>query len=298
MTSMRIGIDLGGTKIEGIALDASGVILASRRIASPRDAYGDTLAAVRGLVLDLEREAGRRATVGIGMPGSVSRRSGLIQNANSVWLNGTPFATDVAAALAREVRIANDANCFALSEAIDGAAAGAKLVFGVILGTGVGGGIVHDRAVWSGYHGIAGEWGHNALPRPTEDDEPAPRCYCGRSGCIESYLSGPAFAKDHGDPATDAAGIVARSRNGDPVARAALDRYLDRLARSLASVVNLLDPDAVVLGGGLSKIDEIYAEVPRRLSTYTFVDRVETPVLRNRHGDASGVRGAAWLWPA
>ena len=297
---MRIGVDLGGTKIEGIVLDDRGTALCHERIPTPQGRYEETIAAVRDLVFRLETSAGRRASVGIGMPGSISQTTGLVQNANSVWLNGRPFAEDVAAALAREVRIANDANCFALSEAIDGAALEHRVVFGVILGTGVGGGIVCDRSIWRGRQSIAGEWGHNEMPHRVTEDLPAPPCYCGRTGCIETYLSGPALARTYasqgGEP-LDARAVALQAAAGEPLALQAMDRFYSRLAKSLASVINLLDPDVIVVGGGLSNIDAIYHRVPELLPAFVFADAVTTPIKKNLHGDSSGVRGAAWLWP-
>jgi fructokinase len=298
---MRIGVDVGGTKIEAIAIDAGGCELARRRVPSPSSDYRAMLVAVRGLVESIERELAEQAFVGVGTPGAVSAATGLIKNANSTVLNGQPFARDLAEALAREVRLENDANCFALSEAQDGAGAGYATVFGVILGTGVGGGIVHDRHLWVGAQSIAGEWGHNEMPSRTEPGLPDRRCYCGRRRCVETYLSGPALAADHsrGDAGMqlDAREIAALARSGDSRARATLDRFCNRLASALASVINVLDPDVVVLGGGLSNIDALYGEVVARLPEHVFSDRCTTPVLRNRHGDSSGVRGAAWLWP-
>jgi fructokinase len=298
---MRIGVDVGGTKIEAIAIDAAGGERARRRVATPAGDYGGTVAAVRGLVLGLEGDLGESARVGVGMPGAVSQATGLIKNANSTHLNGQPFVADLALALQREVRVDNDANCFALSEASDGAGAGHRLVFGVILGTGVGGGIVHDGRVWVGPNAIAGEWGHNELPARTEPNLPDTHCYCGRVRCIETYLSGPGLAKDHarGEPVhLDALAIVALARAGDAGAKATLRRYVNRLASALAGVVNVLDPDVIVLGGGLSNVDELYPSIASLLPSHVFSDRCTTPVLRNRHGDSSGVRGAAWLWPA
>ncbi|MFQ5783823.1 MAG: ROK family protein [Alphaproteobacteria bacterium] len=297
---MRIGVDLGGTKIEAIALDAAGEALARRRIATPRGDYDGTVAAIVGLVGDIESGLGMRGSVGIGIPGAESRATGLIKNANSVWLIGRPFARDLAAALGRPVRIANDANCFALSEAADGAAAGVSTVFGVILGTGVGGGVVIDGRVHTGINAVAGEWGHNPLPWPGTDERPGPACYCGRRGCIETFLSGPGLARDYhgeGNERLDAPEIIARARAGDPLAEAALGRYEERLARALATVINLLDPEAIVLGGGLSNLDRLYRRVPALWGEFVFSDRVETRLLPALHGDSSGVRGAAWLWP-
>ena len=270
--TLRIGIDLGGTKIEGLALDRSGRELARKRVATPQGSYAGTLAAIKALVEDLERGHGP-GTVGVGIPGALSRVTGKVKNSNSTCLIGQPLKEDLEKTLAREVRLANDANCFALSEATDGAGKGAAVVFGVILGTGVGGGIVVDGKVLTGPNGIAGEWGHNPLPLPSPADLPLRECYCGRHGCIETYLCGPA-----------------RERDGDPAL------YEDRLARALAGVINVLDPDVIVLGGGVSNVERLYAEVPRRWVPYVFSDHVATRLVRNVHGDSSGVRGAAWLW--
>ncbi|MEO8258152.1 MAG: ROK family protein [Acidobacteriota bacterium] len=296
---MRIGIDLGGTKIEGVMLDHDGGVRQRTRIAAPRGDYQQTINAIVGLVRELERSAGTTASVGIGIPGVISPASGLVKNANSTWLIGHPLADDLPAALGRPVRFANDANCFALSEATDGAAAGARVVFGVILGTGVGGGIVVDRRVWVGSNAIAGEWGHNPLPAPVDAERPGRLCYCGRRGCIETFLSGPGLAADAasgGGAGGDAREIARRAALDEPAAVASLTRYEDRLARALASVVNLLDPDVIVLGGGLSNLDRLYTNVPDRWGAYVFSDRVNTRLVRAAHGDSSGVRGAAWLW--
>jgi len=300
---IRIGVDLGGTKIEAIALDEAGRALARRRIASPSHDYAQTIDAVRGLVDALEVELGARGRVGIGTPGAISSLTGRIKNANSTQLNDRPLAEDLARALGREVRVENDANCFALSEASDGAGEGRRLVFGVILGTGVGGAIVHDGKVWVGPNAIAGEWGHNETPSRIEHRLPDTRCYCGRRRCIETFVSGPGLAADHrrsapgGSPSLDAAAIAALARAGDADARATMARYYERLAGALATVINVLDPDVVVLGGGLSNIGPLCDEVGARLPAHVFSDAVATPVVRNRHGDSSGVRGAAWLWP-
>jgi fructokinase len=296
---IRIGIDLGGNKIEGIALDSAGQELFRYRVPTPRGDYRETIVSVRDLVARLEEQLGQTATVGIGMPGAVSQANGLIKNANSTCLNGQPFVDDMSRALSRQVRVANDANCFALSEATDGAGAGHRMVFGVILGTGVGGGIVLDQKPWIGRNAIAGEWGHNDLPRRTEDDLPPPACYCGRAGCIESYLSGPGIVADHlrtTGQAVDARVIERLARSGDGAAARTMARFYTRLAKALGGVINLLDPDVIVVGGGLSNIDDIYYEVPALLPRYVFSDIVTTPVVENRHGDSSGVRGAAWLW--
>lgn len=295
---MRIGIDLGGTKIEALALGADGAELARRRAATPRGSYEGTLDAIASLVTTLEGELGPADGVGIGHPGATSRATGLMKNANSTWLNGRPFAHDIAVRLGRPVACANDADCFALSEATDGAAAGAAIVFGVILGTGTGGGIVHAGRLLSGINAVAGEWGHNPLPWPSDDEWPGPPCYCGRPGCIETFLSGPGLALDHrtatGVDAT-AAQIVDRAAQGDPSSIAALDRYCDRLARALASVINVIDPHVIVLGGGLSNVSRLYDAVPRLWGRHVFSDRVDTRLVPPRHGDSSGVRGAAWL---
>ncbi len=295
---MRIGIDLGGTKIEGIALAADGRELARRRIASPAQAgYEAVVGAIGRLVGDLESDTGRRGSVGVGMPGAISPATGLVKNANSTCLIGHPLDQDLARLLDRPVRLENDANCFALSEATDGAARGAAVVFGVILGTGVGGGlVVHGRPL-RGATAIAGEWGHNPLPWPTDGERPGPACYCGKHGCIETFLSGPGLARDHGGPG-DARAIAAAAAAGDATAAATLDRWLDRLARSLATVINVVDPDIVVLGGGLSNLDVTYTRLPALLPPYVFSDVVATRVAKAMHGDSSGVRGAAWLWPS
>jgi fructokinase len=296
----RIGIDLGGTKIEAAVLGDDGAVRARRRVATPRDDYAATLRSIAALVEDLEREIGTAAVVGVGMPGTISPATGLVKNANSVWLNGRALAEDLRRILPRPLRFANDANCFALSEAVDGAAAGAGAVFGVIVGTGTGGGVVVHGRIWTGPNAIAGEFGHNPLPWPNLDEGPGPQCYCGQTGCIETYLSGPGLSRDH-ERATgqslDAAGIAGRAAAGDMAAEATLRRYEDRMARALASVVNVLDPDVVVLGGGLSNLSRLYGTVPRLWTRYVFSDRVDTRLVSPRHGDSSGVRGAAWLWP-
>jgi fructokinase len=296
---MRIGIDLGGTKIEGIALDDGGQERARLRVATPAGDYEATIAAVVGLVAELERRVGTAGSVGVGIPGTLSPASGLVKNANSTWIIGRPLDRDLKAALGRPVQIANDANCFAVSEAADGAAAGAGVVFGVILGTGVGGGIVVHGRVLVGLNAIAGEWGHNPLPWPDGDELPGAACYCGQHGCIETFLSGPALARSFAEVAgrsIPAADIAALAEAGDPVADGILARYEDRLARALASVINLLDPDVIVLGGGMSNVERLYRTVPRLWQKWVFSDHTDTPLVRNRHGDSSGVRGAAWLW--
>jgi fructokinase len=297
---MRIGIDLGGTKIEGLALDDAGSERARRRVATPAGGYRATVEAIAALVLDLEHATGSAATVGIGIPGAVSPATGLVKNANSTCLIGRALDRDLAEALARPVRLANDANCFALSEATDGSAAGRPVVFGVILGTGVGGGVVVDGRVLTGPNAIAGEWGHNPLPAPRDDERPGIACYCGRAGCIETFLSGPGFSADHRSrtgQSLNATEIAMLAESGNTAARASMECYEDRLARALASVINLLDPDAIVLGGGLSNITRLYREIPRLWQRYVFSDHVSTALLPPRFGDASGVRGAAWLWP-
>ncbi|BAU91038.1 transcriptional regulator [Methylorubrum populi] len=297
---LRIGIDLGGTKIAGIALDAEGATRAEVRVPTPRGDYAGTLDAIAGLVAALERQAGtREASVGVGMPGAVSRATGLIKNANSVWLNGRPFAEDLAARLGRPVRVENDANCLAVSEAVDGAGAGETLVWAIILGTGVGSGIALRGQALTGRNAIAGEWGHNPLPSTRDDERPGPACYCGRHGCIETWLSGPGLAADFlrctGEAASGEA-IVALSRAGDAAATAAMARHRDRLGRGIAHVVNILDPDVIVLGGGLSRVEGLAASLPEAIAPHVFSDAFDTPVRASRHGDASGVRGAAWLW--
>jgi fructokinase len=298
---MRIGVDLGGTKIAGIVLDDRNAARWERRVPTPRNDYDGTIAAIRQLVDDAERAVHERCTVGIGIPGAVSPATGAIKNANSTWLNRRPFKEDLAAALGREVRLANDANCLAVSEASDGAAAGAAVVFAVILGTGCGGGLVVNRELIVGANAIAGEWGHNPLPEPADDERPGPPCYCGRSGCIETFLSGPGLAADYARrrpeaEALTAEDVVARAAGGDAVAGAVLDAWEDRLARSLASVINVADPNVIVVGGGLSQIGRLYTNVPARWSRYVFSDQVVTRLVPAAHGDASGVRGAAWLW--
>ena len=295
---MRIGIDLGGTKIEGIAIDRSGERV-RLRIPTPRGDYDATVRAVRDLVLRIEAEAGSKGTVGVGTPGVISPHTGLVKNANSTWLIGRPLDRDLAVALQRPVRVSNDANCFALSEATDGAAAGAGVVFGVIIGTGTGGGLVIDGQVVEGRHRIAGEWGHNPLPWPRGDEAPGPPCYCGRNGCIETFLSGPALAAVYKRLSTrdrSADEIAGAAESGDEHALKALKMYEDRLARALASIINVLDPDVIVLGGGLSNIRRLYGDVPALWRPFVFSDSADTPLVPARYGDSSGVRGAAWLW--
>jgi fructokinase len=299
---MRIGIDLGGTKIEGIVLDDDGTERARRRIATPGGTYDAIVAAIGDLVAELERAVGRRCSVGVGTPGALSPATGLIKNANSTRLIGHPLDTDLERRLDRPVRVANDANCFAVSEATDGAAAGLNVVFGVILGTGVGGGLVIGGRPLTGAQAIAGEWGHNPLPWPDDDERPGPACYCGRHGCIETWLSGPALARQFSvatGRALDAAAITAAAEAGDEAASGVLGRYAHRLARGLATVINLVDPDAIVLGGGLSRIPALYRLVPQLWPAFVFSEptHLQTKLLPPRHGDSSGVRGAAWLWP-
>jgi fructokinase len=296
---LRIGVDLGGTKIEIVALDEGGGERLRRRVPTPQGDYAATLTAVAALVAAVESELGARGTVGVGTPGSISRATGLLRGANSVCLNGQPIRQDLEAALGRAVRVTNDANCFALSEATDGAGAGAAVVFGAILGTGVGAGIVVDGRVLEGPNAIAGEWGHNPLPWPRDDERPGAPCFCGRAGCIETWVSGPGIERDHlartGEPAR-AHDIATRAAIGDAACGASLARYEERLARALAHVINLLDPDVVVLGGGMSNVDRLYTSVPRAWGPWVFSDRVDTRLVRHVHGDSSGVRGAAWLW--
>jgi fructokinase len=309
----RIGVDLGGTKIEVVALDDAGRERLRERRDTPCGDYDGTLRVIAALV-GRARQVAPGATIGVGVPGAPSLRDGTIKNANSTVLIGQPLADDLQRLLGQPVRLDNDANCFAMSEAVDGAGAGARVVFGVILGTGVGGGLIVDRRPITGVNAIAGEWGHNPLPPiaqaglADDDDralalqeQPGPRCYCGRFGCVETWLSGPGLQADFrratGRSLTVPA-LVEASRSGDADARAALGRYVDRLARALATVINVVDPDVIVLGGGLSAIDELYRRVPQRWARYVFSDRVDTRLVRNRHGDSSGVRGAAWLWPA
>lgn len=297
---MRIGIDLGGTKIEAIALDDSGTILWRRRVPTPTGDYLATLKVIGDLVFLIEKELAQAGTVGVGTPGAISIRTGFIKNSNSTVLNGRPLDQDISRTLGRAVRLENDANCFALSEAVDGAAAGARIVFGVILGTGVGGGLVVDKRTITGRNKIAGEWGHNPLPWPVDNERPGPDCYCGKSGCIETFLSGAGLRRDYHSRTgknlnADEIGLAATA--GDHHAQGCLDVYQDRLARSLAVVINIVDPDAIVLGGGLSNITQLYSGLPSRVTSYAFSDGIDTPIVRALHGDSSGVRGAAWLWP-
>ena len=299
--TLRIGIDLGGTKIEAVGLDAEGNVLARPRIATPRHDYGATLEAIAGLVARVEGETGRTGSVGIGIPGALSPRSGVVMNANSTWLNGRPLDRDLEARLQRPVRLANDANCFAVSEAADGGGRGYDSVFGVILGTGVGGGIVIDGKPRTGRNAIAGEWGHTPLPWQAVDEYPGVPCYCGRCGCIETFLSGPAASEDFhrrtGRRQTMAE-IAARAESGDFDCAAYMETYVQRLARALAVAIDIFDPDVIVLGGGVSNIAALPERVAQSLPAWCFSDGIDTPVLRAVHGDSSGVRGAAWLWPA
>jgi fructokinase len=291
---MRIGIDVGGTKIEGITIADDGQER-RRRMVAPRGDYTATLTAIVALVHDLERVAGTTGTVGVGIPGTISPATGLVKNANSTWLNGQRLADDLPRLLARPVRFANDANCFTLSEAIDGAAANARSVFGVIVGTGTGGGLVVNGRVVTGANAIAGEWGHNPLPAMTDEERPGPACYCGRRGCIETFLSGPGLSRDY-DAATTAQEIAHRAEAGETLACQALARYEERMARALGSIINVIDPEVIVVGGGLSNLERLYEHVPKLWAPYVFSDRVTTRFVRAKHGDSSGVRGAAWLW--
>ena len=295
---MKLGIDLGGTKIAAAVLADDGSVGWERRVATPRDDYDATVEAIRSLVIEAERTAGE-CSVGLGIPGAISPATGLIKNANSTWLNGRPLQQDLEARLDRPVRLANDANCLAMSEAVDGAAAGAHVVFAVILGTGTGGGLVVNGRIIAGANAIAGEWGHNPLPWPDDDERPGPACYCGRRGCIETFLSGPGLAADftaRGGDRLRGEEVVARAASGDALARVSLDAWLHRCARALATIINVIDPDVIVAGGGLSRIDQLYESVPRLWTEWVFSDYVATPLRPARFGDASGVRGAARLW--
>lgn len=296
---MQLGIDLGGTKTAAIVLNAAGAAIWEARRATPRGDYAGTIETIGDLVAEGERAAGASCTVGIGMPGAISPATGRVKNANSTWLNGQPLIEDLERRLAREVRLENDANCLAVSEATDGAAAGARVVFGVILGTGVGGGVVVDGRVVTGANAIGGEWGHNPLPAPEDDERPGPACYCGRRGCLETYLSGPGLAASYqllAGRALKSEDVVALAAKGDAPAREALDRWTARLARALGTIINVLDPDVIVVGGGLSRLQHIYADVPARWAQFVFSDRVVTRLVPAQFGDASGVRGAARLW--
>ena len=296
---LRLGIDLGGTKIEGCVLGPDGSEAARQRILAPQGNYEDTLAALAGLIRDLEKQAGAPVTVGIGMPGSLSPSTGLVRNANSTWLNGRPLRQDLEAALGQPVRMANDANCFALSEATDGAGAGARSVFGIIIGTGCGGGLVFDGRVLEGARGIGGEWGHNPLPWAEPDEHPGPTCWCGRKGCMEMWASGTGLSGDYKRRTGELVSgheIVARAALGEPDARTSLDRHASRLARGLAHVINVVDPEIIVLGGGLSKLPHLYDVLPGLAAPYVFSDVPAIVIRPPKWGDASGVRGAAWLW--
>lgn len=300
---IRLGIDLGGTKIAGVALGANDVVLAEDRVPTPREDYHGTIAAITAMVARLVAASGATADtpVGVGMPGSIAPRTGLVQNANSTWLNGRAFAVDLAAALGRRVRAANDANCLALSEAYDGAAAGCGHVFGVIIGTGCGGGLIVDGRILQGRRSIGGEWGHNPLPWPDAAELPGPTCWCGRSGCLETWVSGPAMTADHvrsGSGALAAEEIAAQATGGDGHARATIDRHANRLARGLAAIVNLIDPEVIVLGGGLSDMPHLYQHLPGLIAPYIFADDRTVDIRPPRWGAASGVRGAARLWDA
>lgn len=297
---MRIGIDLGGTKIEGIALNDAGEELFRKRIDAPQAVYQNTVNAIVNLVNEIENEIQNKATVGIGIPGTLSPKTGLVKNANSTWLIGQPLHTDLEALLKREIRIENDANCFVTSEATDGAAQDAEVVFGVIIGTGTGGGIFIRGQSIIGANAIAGEWGHNPLPWPTQNELPGRECYCGKQGCIETWLSGPGFSADHQlrnfqANHASAKNIVALAEQGDEYAQESLELYEERLAKSLASIINILDPDVIVLGGGMSNIRQLYKNVPQRWNKYAFSDHINTKLVAPKHGDSSGVRGAAWL---
>ncbi|MCH7573811.1 MAG: ROK family protein [Candidatus Marinimicrobia bacterium] len=297
---MRIGVDVGGTNIDIIGLSKSGVVLGRKRVSTPQGSYPGTVRAIVELIHELEQELDMQGSIGVGIPGVVSAQTGRVKNANSTWLIGHPLDRDLASALGRPVRLANDANCFALSEAVDGSGAGADVVFGVILGTGVGGGLVVGGRIISGRNQIAGEWGHLSLPWPDPDEYPGEACYCGLRGCIETFLSGPAFIRSYQAPTgkiPSAAEIVTLAGQGDARAEAALVKYEDRLAKALALMLNIIDPDVIVLGGGLSQIERLYENVPAKLVDHAFSDTIRTSILPPKHGDASGVRGAAWLWP-
>jgi fructokinase len=298
--TLRIGVDLGGTKIEALAIDPSCGEVWRNRVPTPRFDYEATIRTVAGEVLKIESETGRTGTVGVAIPGTISAKTGLVKNANSTWINNRPFDRDLGAALGREVRVANDANCLAVSEATDGAGAGKHLVFAVILGTGCGGGISFDGRVHNGINGLAGEWGHNPLPWPRADEYPGPECYCGKRGCIETWISGTGLEADYQRATSQSLKgpeIASSALAGEPSAVSALSRYQDRLARSLAHVINLLDPDVIVLGGGLSRVERLYSGLSSLIQSYVFGNESDTPVVAAAHGDSSGVRGAAWLWP-
>jgi fructokinase len=297
---IRIGIDLGGTKIEALAIDPAGRELARHRVATPRHDYEGSIQVMAGLVRQLEQETGRSGTVGVAIPGSISAVTGLIKNANSVWLNGKPLDRDLSAAMQRDVRCVNDANCLAVSEATDGAGAGFGVVFAAILGTGCGAGITFQARPHNGPNGIAGEWGHNPLPWPSADEFPGPSCYCGQHGCLETWISGTGLEDDY-ERATGTRRtgreILALIVSGDSAAEAAVQRYESRLTRGLAHVINVLDPDVIVLGGGMSRIERLYPALKAQLPNYVFGKEFATPIRAALHGDSSGIRGAAWLWP-
>jgi fructokinase len=296
---LRIGVDVGGTKIAAVVLGPDGALRWAQRVPTPRDDYDGTIAAIAGLVSDAERAVGSRCSVGLGIPGAISPATGLIKNANSTWLNQRPFAQDLTARLGRDVRLANDANCLAVSEATDGAAAGAEVVFGVILGTGCGGGVVVRGQVITGPNAIAGEWGHNPLPWPDDDERPGPPCYCGKHGCLETFLSGPGLSADYarrGGDAIRSESIIERAAAGEALASDVVETWERRLARALAVVINILDPDVIVVGGGLSRVARLYEHVPAFWGAWVFSDTVRTALRPAAFGDASGVRGAAWLW--
>jgi fructokinase len=305
--SMRLGIDLGGTKTEIIALEKSGIEIYRKRVDTDPSSYEAIVATIGDLVIEAESSLGRKGTVGVGIPGTISARTGFVKNANTNTLNGHPLDQDLGRTLHREVRCMNDANCLALSEAVDGAGAGYRVVFAVILGTGCGAGIAIDGRPWAGVNLVAGEWGHNPLPWMNQEEYPGPECWCGKASCIETWISGTGFEDDyartthvqegHRSVKLNGAQIVGLARNGDGAARGVLMRYVNRLARSLAHAINILDPDVIVLGGGMSNVDELYELVPAQLPSYVFGREAETPIVRNKHGDSSGVRGAAWLWP-
>lgn len=298
---MRFGIDLGGTKIEILALDAGGAEVFRKRVPTPRGDYRGCIEAIAGLVGEAEQQLGAQGSLGVGIPGAISPATGLVKNGNSTWLNGHPLDRDLGERLSRPVKVENDANCFAVSEAVDGAGAGAHVLFGAILGTGVGSGIAIDGKPLTGRHSIAGEWGHNPLPWPKPDEMPGPACFCGRHGCIEQWVAGPGMVADHrrvtGEERSTAA-IMASAEAGEPAAEATYRRYVERLARGLAHVVNILDPDTIVLGGGMGNIDRLYEDLPRLMPPWVFSDVFTTPIRKPLHGDSSGVRGAAWLWRA
>ncbi|MDH5483622.1 MAG: ROK family protein [Gammaproteobacteria bacterium] len=296
---MRIGIDLGGTKIEAIALDNTGQELLRRRVATPQGDYEKILVTIQALIADVENTLGKKGSIGIGTPGALSPATGLLRNSNSVCMNGMPVKQDLEKILQRDIRISNDANCFALSEATDGAAAGAAVVFGVIIGTGTGAGVVVNGQVLTGPNAIAGEWGHNPLPWPKDNERPGPLCYCGKQGCVETFLSGPGMARDYESLSGEkllSKDVVKKASQGDVLAENCLQAYEDRLARGLAHVINILDPDVIVLGGGMSNIQRLYQNVPAIWGQYVFSDKVFTKLVPPKYGDSSGVRGAAWLW--